>query len=666
MNPFYKNLALWLIIFMMMFMLYNLFNTQPMSETTVSYSDFLAQLDNETVREVVIQGQELYVTDIDDNRYKIYMPQDPELINILRARGVTIQAKPPAESPWYMSILASWFPLLVLIGVWIFFMRQMQVGGGKALSFGKSRARLLSDQGTKVTFKDVAGIEEAKEELSEIVEFLKDPGKYTRLGGRIPKGVLLMGSPGTGKTLLARAIAGEAGVPFFSISGSDFVEMFVGVGASRVRDLFVQGKKNAPCIIFIDEIDAVGRHRGAGLGGGHDEREQTLNQLLVEMDGFESNEGVILISATNRPDVLDPALLRPGRFDRQVVVPMPDIKGREQILRVHMRRTPVAPDVKPLILAKGTPGFSGADLENLVNEAALLAAKREKEHLDMMDFEDAKDKVYMGLERKSKVIREEDRKTTAYHEGGHALVARFLPNTDAVNKITIIPRGRAAGVTWFLPEERDFKYKDQLESELAVAFGGRVAEELIFQRISTGASNDIKQATNLAQSMIRQWGMSDKLGPLSYDQGDEQIFLGREIAQRRDYSEDTARQIEEEIANLINSAYDRAKVVLEENIDILHELADLLLEKETVMGKELDDLIKSLRPGIELSSPSEDDGVVEEEETPGTDDKATESDAAADGINGSGEEPVAATAESDDTDMSAGDETSDDKPPSQS
>jgi cell division protease FtsH len=416
-----------------------------------------------------------------------------------------------------------------------------------------------------------------------------------------------MGSPGTGKTLLARAIAGEAGVPFFSISGSDFVEMFVGVGASRVRDLFVQGKKNAPCIIFIDEIDAVGRHRGAGLGGGHDEREQTLNQLLVEMDGFESNEGVILISATNRPDVLDPALLRPGRFDRQVVVPMPDIKGREQILRVHMRRTPVSPDVKPLILAKGTPGFSGADLENLVNEAALLAAKREKEHLDMVDFEDAKDKVYMGLERKSKVIREEDRRTTAYHEGGHALVARFLPNTDAVNKITIIPRGRAAGVTWFLPEERDFKYKDQLENELAVAFGGRVAEELIFNRISTGASNDIKQATNLAQSMIRQWGMSEKLGPLSYDQGDEQIFLGREIAQHRDYSDETARQIDEEISNLISMVYDRAKQVLEDNIDILHKLADLLLEKETVLGKELDELIVSLRPGIELSSPSEDE-----------------------------------------------------------
>jgi len=411
-----------------------------------------------------------------------------------------------------------------------------------------------------------------------------------------------MGPPGTGKTLLGRAIAGEAGVPFFSISGSDFVEMFVGVGASRVRDLFVQGKKNAPCIIFIDEIDAVGRHRGAGLGGGHDEREQTLNQLLVEMDGFESNEGVILISATNRPDVLDPALLRPGRFDRQVVVSMPDIKGREKILKVHMKKSPVAPDVNPLILAKGTPGFSGADLENLVNEAALLAAKRDKEKVEMVDFEESKDKVYMGLERKSKVIKEEDRKITAYHEGGHAVVARFLPETDAVNKITIVPRGRAAGVTWFLPEERDFKFKDQLESELSVAFGGRAAEEIIFNRISTGAANDIKQATALAQTMIRNWGMSDKLGPLSYSKGEEQIFLGREISQHRDYSESTAQMIDEEINKLIKDAYQRAENVLKENLDILHKLAALLLEQETVQGKQLDELISELRPGIKLPS----------------------------------------------------------------
>jgi cell division protease FtsH len=486
-------------------------------------------------------------------------------------------------------------------------MRQMQAGGGKALSFGKSRARLMSDQSERVTFEDVAGIDEAKEELIEIVDFLRDPKKFTRLGGRIPKGVLLVGPPGCGKTLLARAIAGEAGVPFFSISGSDFVEMFVGVGASRVRDLFVQGKKNAPCIIFIDEIDAVGRHRGAGLGGGHDEREQTLNQLLVEMDGFESNEGVILISATNRPDVLDPALLRPGRFDRQVVVSMPDIRGREKILRVHMKKTPIDPDVNTVILAKGTPGFSGADLENLVNEAALLAAKRNKEKIGMADFEDAKDKVYMGLERKSKVIKEEDRKVTAYHEGGHALVARFLPETDVVNKITIVPRGRAAGITWFLPEERDFKFKDQLESELAVAFGGRVAEEIVFKRISTGAANDIKQATDLANRMIRSWGMSDDLGPLSYAKGEEQVFLGREIAQHRDYSEATAQKIDQEINKLIKNSYASAQAVLKENLDILHKLAESLLEKETVMGKELDALIQSLRPGIKLpSKPPED------------------------------------------------------------
>jgi cell division protease FtsH len=606
-NPFYKNLALWLVITLMMVMLYNLFSKQHLSETNISYTEFLTMVDQGRISEVVIQGQELFVTDVNRNRFKVYAPQDKDLIQILRNKGVVINAKPPSENPWYMSVLVSWFPMIILIGVWIFFMRQMQAGGGKALSFGKSRARLMSDQSEKVTFEDVAGIDEAKEELIEIVEFLRDPKKFTRLGGRIPKGVLLVGPPGCGKTLLARAIAGEAGVPFFSISGSDFVEMFVGVGASRVRDLFVQGKKNAPCIIFIDEIDAVGRHRGAGLGGGHDEREQTLNQLLVEMDGFESNEGVILISATNRPDVLDPALLRPGRFDRQVVVSMPDVRGREKILRVHMKKTPVDKDVSVVVLAKGTPGFSGADLENLVNEAALLAAKRNKERVGMADFEDAKDKVYMGLERKSKVIKEEDRRVTAYHEGGHALVARFLPETDAVNKITIVPRGRAAGVTWFLPEERDFKYKDQLESELAVAFGGRVAEEIVFNRISTGAANDIKQATDLAQQMIRSWGMSDELSPLSYAKGEEQVFLGREIAQHRDYSEATAQKIDEEINKLIKKAYERAKSVLSENLDILNRLAEMLLEKETVMGKELDELIHSLRPGIDLPSRSAED-----------------------------------------------------------
>jgi cell division protease FtsH len=598
-NPFYKNLALWLVITLMMVMLYNLFNQQQLTQNDLSYSEFLARVEADQVASVTIQGQEIRVTDINRNQFKIYAPQDPALIQRLKDKGVVINAKPPAESPWYMSVLVSWFPMMVLIGVWIFFMRQMQSGGGKAMSFGKSRARLLSDQQEKVTFADVAGIDEAKEELGEIVDFLSDPKKFTRLGGRIPKGVLLMGPPGTGKTLLARAIAGEAGVPFFSISGSDFVEMFVGVGASRVRDLFVQGKKNAPCIIFIDEIDAVGRHRGAGLGGGHDEREQTLNQLLVEMDGFESNEGVILISATNRPDVLDPALLRPGRFDRQVVVSLPDIKGREKILRVHMKKTPIASDVDPVVLAKGTPGFSGADLENLVNEAALLAAKRDKERLDMVDFEDSKDKVYMGLERKSKVIKEEDRLTTAYHEGGHALVARFIPGTDAVNKITIIPRGRAAGITWFLPEERDFRYKDQLQAELAIAFGGRVAEEIIFDRISTGASNDIKKATELAQQMVRSWGMSD-LGPLSFAKDEEQVFLGREIAQHRDYSEETARKIDAEINDLVMKAYERARSVLTDHLDVLHKLAEALLEKETILGAELDALIREVRPDIQL------------------------------------------------------------------
>ena len=604
MNPFYKNLSLWIVITLMFVMLYQIFSEQRMAETPIGYSEFLAMVADERVQEVEIQGQELTGFDDKGDKFRVYAPDDKDLITTLRSKGIRITAKPPAESPWYMSVLVSWFPMLILIGVWIFFMRQMQSGGGKAMSFGKSRARLLSDQSAKVTFEDVAGIDEAKEELGEIVEFLRDPKKFTRLGGRIPKGVLLMGPPGTGKTLLARAIAGEAGVPFFSISGSDFVEMFVGVGASRVRDLFVQGKKNAPCIIFIDEIDAVGRHRGAGLGGGHDEREQTLNQLLVEMDGFESNEGVILISATNRPDVLDPALLRPGRFDRQVVVSLPDIKGREKILRVHMKKTPVGPDVDTVILAKGTPGFSGADLENLVNEAALLAAKQDKERVGMMDFEEAKDKVYMGLERKSKVISEEDKKTTAYHEAGHALVARFLPYTDAVNKVTIIPRGRAAGVTWFLPEERDFKYKDQLQSELSVAYGGRVAEELIFDRISTGAAGDIKQATDLAGRMVRSWGMSD-LGPLSYAKGEEHIFIGREIAQHRDFSEETARRIDDEIAKFINNAYETATSVLKENIDILHRLSEILLEKETVMGNELDAIILEARPGFDFPSKHE-------------------------------------------------------------
>ncbi len=612
----------------MMVMLYNIFNQQQATQMDIGYSEFLAMVEDGRVQNVIIQGQELYLTDGSGTRYKSFAPNDGDLISFLRSNGVAMKAKPPAESSWLMSIVVSWLPMIVLIGVWIFFMRQMQggAGGGKAMSFGKSRARLIDDKGEKVTFANVEGIDEAKEELAEIVDFLKNPAKYTRLGGRIPKGVLLVGNPGTGKTLLSRAVAGEAGVPFFTISGSDFVEMFVGVGASRVRDLFAQGKKNAPCIIFIDEIDAVGRQRGAGLGGGHDEREQTLNQLLVEMDGFESNEGVILMAATNRADVLDPALLRPGRFDRQVVVDMPDIKGREGILRVHMKKSPLANDVDPTILAKGTPGFSGADLENLVNEAALLAAKRDHEKLTMKDFEDSKDKVYMGLERKSKVIKEEEKKTTAYHEGGHALVARFLPNTDAVNKITIIPRGRAAGVTWFLPEEGDFKYKDQLENELAIAFGGRVAEEIIFNRISTGASNDIKQATSLANRMVRTFGMSDNLAPLAYETQDDNIFIGREMTQAKDYSEDTARKIDAEIALIIDRAYKTAKKVLDENIDILHALTDLLIEKETVLGPELDDLIASIRPDFDFFGRKNirtEPKPVEDTETP-TDDQEEE------------------------------------------
>jgi cell division protease FtsH len=601
-NQFYKNIALWLVIALMMVMLYNIFNQQQGGQSDIGYSEFISLVEDGRIQNVVIQGRDLIITDTSGARFNSYAPDDAQLIDILRKNGVAIKAKPPAESSWFMSIVVSWLPMIVLIGVWIFFMRQMQGGGGggKALSFGKSRARLMDDKGEKVTFANVEGIDEAKEELTEVVDFLKNPNKYTRLGGRIPKGVLLVGNPGTGKTLLSRAVAGEAGVPFFTISGSDFVEMFVGVGASRVRDLFAQGKKNAPCIIFIDEIDAVGRQRGAGLGGGHDEREQTLNQLLVEMDGFESNEGVILMAATNRADVLDPALLRPGRFDRQVVVDMPDIKGREGILRVHMKKSPLGNDVDPVTLAKGTPGFSGADLENLCNEAALLAAKRNREKLTMRDFEDAKDKVYMGLERKSKVLKEEEKKTTAYHEGGHALVARFLPNTDSVNKITIIPRGRAAGVTWFLPEEGDFKYKDQLESELAIAFGGRVAEEIIFKRISTGASNDIKQATKLANRMIRSFGMSDELAPVSYEEHDDNIFIGREMTQAKSYSEATAQKIDAEVAAVINRAYATAKTILEENIDILHALTDLLIEEETVMGPELDDLIASLRPDFDF------------------------------------------------------------------
>jgi cell division protease FtsH len=591
-NPFYKNLALWLVISLMMILLFNLFNQSRIQDRDISYTEFMAQVEKGNVVGVVIRGQEISGTQADGGRFKTFAPQDADLIKVLRDRGVTIKARPPAESPWYMNLLVSWFPMILLIGVWIFFMRQMQAGGGKALSFGKSRARLLSEQSAKVTFEDVAGIDEAKEELSEIIDFLRDPKKFTRLGGRIPKGVLLMGAPGTGKTLLARAIAGEAGVPFFSISGSDFVEMFVGVGASRVRDLFVQGKKNAPCIIFIDEIDAVGRHRGAGLGGGHDEREQTLNQLLVEMDGFESNEGVILISATNRPDILDPALMRPGRFDRQVVVPVPDVRGREGILKVHSRKTPLADDVNLSVLARGTPGFSGADLENMVNEAALLAARYDKDYLEMADFEDAKDKVLMGTARKSMIISEREKRNTAYHEAGHTLVARKLPGTDPIHKVTIIPRGRALGLTQQLPMDEKHTYpKQYLTDSLAVLMGGRAAEELVLKEMTSGAGNDIERATETARKMVCQWGMSDKLGPLAFGQKEEQIFLGREFAQHKDYSEETAVLIDQEIRKVVTSAYDKARTILLENMDTLHALAEALLEKETLVEKEIDAII---------------------------------------------------------------------------
>ena len=599
MNPFYKNLALWLVISLMMILLFNLFNQSRIQDREISYTEFMTQVERSSVVGVVIQGQEISGTQADGARFKTFAPQDADLIKILRSRGVTIKVKPPTESPWYMNLLVSWFPMILLIGVWIFFMRQMQAGGGKALSFGKSKARLLSDQSAKVTFEDVAGIDESKEELTEIIDFLKDPKKFTRLGGRIPKGVLLMGAPGTGKTLLARAIAGEAEVPFFSISGSDFVEMFVGVGASRVRDLFVQGKKHAPCIIFIDEIDAVGRHRGAGLGGGHDEREQTLNQLLVEMDGFESNEGVILISATNRPDILDPALLRPGRFDRQVVVPIPDIQGREGILKVHSRKTPLADDVDLSVLARGTPGFSGADLENMINEAALLAAGSNKNLLEMVDFEEAKDKVLMGKARKSMIISEKEKRNTAYHEAGHTLVAKMIPGTDPIHKVTIIPRGHALGLTQQLPIDEKHTYpKQYLLDNLAVLMGGRTAEELVLDEMTSGAGNDIEQATETARKMVCQWGMSEKLGPLAFGQKEEQIFLGREFAQHKDYSEHTAELIDQEIRQLVTEAHERAKKILTENVDTLHALSQALLERETLAEKEIDAIIAGDVPDI--------------------------------------------------------------------
>jgi len=581
------------------FFIYNVYYPKSKKQyENVIFSDFVDAVKADKVASITIQGQNITGVYKNGKDFKSYAAGDPDLIKMLREHSVKVNAMPGEESSFWQAVLVNMLPVILIIGVWIFFMRQVQSGGGKAMSFGKSKARLFAGKDNKVTFQDVAGIDEAKEELQEIIEFLVDPKKFTKLGGRIPKGVLLVGSPGTGKTLLARAIAGEANVPFFSISGSDFVEMFVGVGASRVRDLFTQGKKNAPCIIFIDEIDAVGRHRGAGLGGGHDEREQTLNQLLVEMDGFESNEGVIVMSATNRPDVLDPALLRPGRFDRQIVVSIPDVKGREAILRVHARKTVVDEAVDLSIIARGTPGFTGADLENLVNEAALVAARRDKKAIDMNDFEHAKDKVLMGVERKSMIITLEERKNTAYHEAGHALVAKMIPGSDPIHKVTIIPRGRALGLTQQLPiDERHTYPKEYLVNSIAILLGGRAAEQLVLVHETTGAGNDIERATKLGRKMICEWGMSDRMGPVNYGKDEEHIFLGREIAKHRDFSEKTAQDIDEELKNLVHGCYKRAKGLLSANIDTLHAIANALLEKETLDGQEIDTIIKESTDG---------------------------------------------------------------------
>ena len=592
MSNFGRNLALWVIIALLLVVLFNLF--QPgagrSAASQIPYSDFVSDVNSGQVRSVVIQGP-IVSGELNDSRtFQTYTPDDPTLVKRLTDKGVQVTAKPQESDSTLLRILVNWFPMLLLVGVWVFFMRQMQSGGGRAMGFGKSRARMLTEKQGRVTFEDVAGIDEAKSELEEIVQFLKDPQKFQRLGGKIPKGVLLVGPPGTGKTLLARAIAGEANVPFFTISGSDFVEMFVGVGASRVRDMFEQGKKNAPCIIFIDEIDAVGRHRGAGLGGGNDEREQTLNQMLVEMDGFESNEGVILIAATNRPDVLDPALLRPGRFDRQVVVPNPDVNGREKILRVHMRKVPLASDVEPKVIARGTPGFSGADLANLVNEAALLAARIGKRVVAMAEFEDAKDKVMMGAERRSLVMTDAEKRMTAYHEGGHALCAIHEPECDPVHKATIIPRGRALGLVMSLPENDRLSHsKAYLLAKLVMAMGGRVAEEIIFgaDNVSSGASSDIKQATEIARRMVTEWGMSERLGLIAYGDNSQEVFLGHSVTQSKNVSEETAREIEGEVKRIIDNAYAQARHILTENIDELHRMARGLLEYETLSGEEI-------------------------------------------------------------------------------
>jgi cell division protease FtsH len=589
-----KRIALGLVLALVAFAIFSVVNNQYRREPEIGFSEFMASVERGEVQAVMIQGFNIAGEYKNGGRFRTFAPDDPELVKSLRDQEVRVAAKPDDESPWYMVLLLNWFPMLLLIGVWIFFMRQIQMGGGKAMSFGKSRAKLLTENQQRVTFSDVAGVDEAKDDLQEIIAFLKDPKKFTKLGGRIPKGCLLVGAPGTGKTLLARAIAGEAGVPFFSISGSDFVEMFVGVGASRVRDLFVQGKKQAPCIIFIDEIDAVGRHRGAGFGGGNDEREQTLNQLLVEMDGFESNEGVILIAATNRPDVLDPALLRPGRFDRQVVVPRPDIKGREGILQVHTRKVPLSTDVDVRVLARSTPGLTGADLENLVNEAALLAARNDKENVNMLDLELAKDKVMMGAERRSMIISDEQKRTTAYHEAGHALVAKLLPGADPLHKVTIIPRGMALGLTQQLPVDEKYTYpREYLLNNLVILFGGRVAEELVLEQITTGAGNDIEKATDLARRMVCEWGMSEKLGPMTFGKKEEEIFLGRDFTQKSDYSKSTAIEIDAEIKRIIQESYHQAKKLLTTNLRLLHKIAEQLLEKEVLDGSEIDAIVRA-------------------------------------------------------------------------
>ena len=591
----YKNLALWLVIALMMVLVFNLFNTNTQINRKITYSEFLDSVADSKVKKVTIKENKITGEYADNNtRFETYAPADVNLIKELRDFDVDITATPPDTTPWYMQLLISWLPIILLIAIWIFFMRQMQGGSGsKAFSFGKSRAKLLNQDNLKVTFKDVAGIEEAKEELTEIVDFLKDPAKFQKLGGRIPKGVLLVGPPGTGKTLLAKAVAGEAGVPFYSISGSDFVEMFVGVGAARIRDLFEQGKKNAPCIIFMDEIDAVGRHRGAGLGGGHDEREQTLNALLVEMDGFDSNEGVILIAATNRPDVLDPALLRPGRFDRQVVVPRPDLKGRLQILKVHAAKIKMAESVNLEIIAKGTPGFSGADLANLMNESALLAARANKNEVDTSDIESAKDRVIMGAERRSMVIPEKDKRVTAFHEAGHTIVAIMTKGADPVHKVSIIPRGMALGVTMQLPsDDRYNETKDHLLGMIRIMLGGRIAEEVVFDSMSTGASNDIERLTSIARKMVMSWGMSDKLGTISFGKRDEAIFLGKEISSQKDYSEKTAELIDDEVERIITTCYNEARKIIEDNRLLLDKTAEALLEKETIETPEIKELVK--------------------------------------------------------------------------